>query len=1015
MTSFGVLGPVTADAGAGPVALKGPRQRAVLARLLIAHGRVVPVDRLIGDLWEVPPDGAVGAIRTFVSDLRRALEPDRAPRAPARLLITTPPGYLLRAPAGSVDAGLFEAAVSGSAGMPPGRALTSLDEALARWRGPAYAEFADASWARAEIDRLNELRMLAVERRAAALLALGRSAEAAPDLQAHAVEHPLREDAWHLLATALYRSGRQGDALAALRQVRRALVDELGVDPGPRLRRLEADILAQAPHLADLPSPIVDAPAFVGSDVSGGPGHPGDLSAGRDLFVGRDLDLDQLEVAARLGRDKPVLVLVSGEAGGGKTALVAEFGRRLAARGWTTAWGRGPEYEGAPVAPPWTQISEALPGPATGGSDHRAAGDRLSSVSRRTPTLVVFDDLHRADEGTLDLIGALAAEPVARPVLIVGTYRASEIGGFLTAALARFARTEPVRVYLSGLAATATGALARAVAGPDVDADLIHRRSGGNPFFIRELARLFAAEGGPALEKIPAGVRDVIRHRLTALPPAHRTVLRQASVIGRDIDSDLLVALAGDGVLDAVDDALRAGFLTEDPLRFTHILVRDTLYDDLSALRRAHWHAAVAQAIERLRPDDAEALAHHFMLAGDSARAGAQARIAAVRAEERFDPHAAVRWWRQALDGEAGLDAILGLGRGLAVTGHLDEARRYRAEAITLGLVTGFDVPAIWVGNDDEALSAQIIAAAERALAVLPADDAARRSRLLSTIALELRGTTTDRGDRMAREAESIARTVGDPALLAFALNARFMHSFWRAGLAAERARIGSELVDLAVRHRLVGFEVLGRLILLQSHCALGDWEAADAQADAVDRLADRHDLPLAGVFTQWYAALRLAIDGPPAVDGRLREAEAAYRAANVRLTASGMPGMADGLLPLALLSLRPATAPVDDLGGWGPHEPWIRPLTLLSEDRRDDAATALRDLPESPHDPLHEARLCLAARAAIALDDRDTMRRLQAQLRPAAHEGAGAASGVLTFGPVAGHLDRLAAALGRQ
>jgi hypothetical protein len=126
------------------------------------------------------------------------------------------------------------------------------------------------------------------------------------------------------------------------------------------------------------------------------------------------------------------------------------------------------------------------------------------------------------------------------------------------------------------------------------------------------------------------------------------------------------------------------------------------------------------------------------------------------------------------------------------------------------------------------------------------------------------------------------------------------------------------------------------------------------------------------------------------------------------------MTGMSEGLLPLALLSLRPVGAAFDDLSGWGPYEPWVRPLILLSNDRRAEAAAALRDLPAAPHDPLREARLVLAARAAIALDDRHTMRHLHAQLLPAAHEGAGAASGVLTFGPVAEHLDRLAAALGQ-
>ncbi|MFE4061964.1 BTAD domain-containing putative transcriptional regulator, partial [Streptomyces sp. NPDC059096] len=251
--TFGVLGPLEASDRHGPLALKGPRHRAVLARLLIARGRVVPVDRLAGDLWERPPDGAAGAIQTFVAALRRALEPERPPRAPARLLVTVAPGYALRAAPDAVDAWRFET-VTGAAGAlsaagRAGEALARLDRALALWRGPAYAQFADEGWARGEITRLDGLRLLAVERRAQALLALGRAAEAVPDLAAHAGAHPLREDAWRLWALALYRSDRQGDALAVLRRAGRTLAGELGVDPGPGLRELEAGILAQDPRL----------------------------------------------------------------------------------------------------------------------------------------------------------------------------------------------------------------------------------------------------------------------------------------------------------------------------------------------------------------------------------------------------------------------------------------------------------------------------------------------------------------------------------------------------------------------------------------------------------------------------------------------------------------------------------------------------------------------------------------------------------------------------------------------
>ncbi|GHJ30628.1 SARP family transcriptional regulator [Streptomyces hygroscopicus subsp. sporocinereus] len=253
---FGVLGPVVArDAEGNAIALKGPRHRAVLARLIVARRRVVPVSRLVEDLWAEPPPGAVGAVRTFVAALRRALEPQRPPRAPSRLLVTEGPGYALRAGTDTVDAWRFEQDVAAAATLPPDEASARLAEALGRWRGPAYAEFADEDWARGERSRLAELRLHAVERQAEARLALGLAAEAVPDLEAHLAEHPWREGAWRVLALALYRTGRQGDALAVLRRARTLLVEELGVDPGPELRRLETDILGQAPHLDPGPVP----------------------------------------------------------------------------------------------------------------------------------------------------------------------------------------------------------------------------------------------------------------------------------------------------------------------------------------------------------------------------------------------------------------------------------------------------------------------------------------------------------------------------------------------------------------------------------------------------------------------------------------------------------------------------------------------------------------------------------------------------------------------------------------
>ncbi|MDT0567202.1 AfsR/SARP family transcriptional regulator [Streptomyces sp. DSM 3412] len=247
---LGVLGPVAAwDAEGEPVRLRGPMHRAVLARLVVARRRVVPVGRLVEDLWDEPPTEAVSTLRTFVAALRRALEPDRPPRARPRLLVTEGPGYALKAADEHVDAWGFEHAVHTVADLPPTETVRRLTEALGRWRGPAYADVPDAPWVRAERARLTDLECRAVEIRAEARLALGGAAEAVPELDTYISEHPWRENGWHLLALALYRSGRQAEALSVVRRARSTLRDRMGIEPGPRLRRLETDLLRQADHL----------------------------------------------------------------------------------------------------------------------------------------------------------------------------------------------------------------------------------------------------------------------------------------------------------------------------------------------------------------------------------------------------------------------------------------------------------------------------------------------------------------------------------------------------------------------------------------------------------------------------------------------------------------------------------------------------------------------------------------------------------------------------------------------
>ncbi|MGW6426297.1 BTAD domain-containing putative transcriptional regulator [Nocardia sp. NPDC055053] len=241
--------------GERPADLGGPRQRALLARLVLAGGDVVSTDRLIDDLWAGdPPPKALGALQAHISYLRRAIEPGRPPRAPATVLISEAPGYALRLDRSAVDAWHFERLLAD--GDPdPAQRYRVLGDALACWHGEPYAPFAATHWVIPEAARLHELRRLAVERRAEAALALGHPDEAFALLHAHVADHPDRENAARLLALTQYRLGRQLDALATLRRVRTYLDTEFGVLPGPALGALETAILTHAPELDQPPVP----------------------------------------------------------------------------------------------------------------------------------------------------------------------------------------------------------------------------------------------------------------------------------------------------------------------------------------------------------------------------------------------------------------------------------------------------------------------------------------------------------------------------------------------------------------------------------------------------------------------------------------------------------------------------------------------------------------------------------------------------------------------------------------
>ena len=238
-----ILGPLEVEAPTGPVALGGQRQRALLAALLLDAGHVVPTDRLVEELWgEEPPRTATTSLQNAISRLRRALGEE--------LIETRAPGYILRVDPEWIDATRFERLLRAARGAAARERRELLEQALALWRGPALAEFTFDQFAQAEIRRLEELRLVAVEERIDADLELGRHGDVVGELEALVAAHPLRETLRRQLMLALYRSGRQAEALDAYQEARARFVEELGIEPGPELRRLQAEILRHGAGLA---------------------------------------------------------------------------------------------------------------------------------------------------------------------------------------------------------------------------------------------------------------------------------------------------------------------------------------------------------------------------------------------------------------------------------------------------------------------------------------------------------------------------------------------------------------------------------------------------------------------------------------------------------------------------------------------------------------------------------------------------------------------------------------------
>ncbi|MFI5519953.1 BTAD domain-containing putative transcriptional regulator [Streptomyces platensis] len=384
------------------VPLEGPRQRTLLALLALHSGMVVSTDRILAEVWgQDSPSHPANTIQAQISRLRALLGSKR--------IVTASGGYRLDVDREDVDVYRFEALVAAGRTAQrsgePTAATAALSEALALWRGPALADVLDMGFARSEAGRLDELRLIALESRIEADLAVGRHAEVIPELSALTEAHPLRERFCALLMTALYRAGRQAEALRVFRQTRAHLVDELGVDPSEELQRLEQRILIHdAGLLGPAPSPVAPAAAPAARAT-------GNLRAPLTSFVGRRDLLDQVRQFIRSWR----LVTLTGAGGTGKTRLALEAadaaGLALPDGVWVVELApvsepdrvAGAVLQALDVRSQPSTTMQAAPAPGT----VRPAVERLRQYLREKQLLLVLDNCEHLVEAVAELAEAL--------------------------------------------------------------------------------------------------------------------------------------------------------------------------------------------------------------------------------------------------------------------------------------------------------------------------------------------------------------------------------------------------------------------------------------------------------------------------------------------------------------------------------------------------------------------------------------------------------------------------------